>query len=123
MWFAAHVIEVVRLRDGPQSSYPFYENIVLIEADSSREAHEKAEALARFEDSLDRDVTWNDKPARHEYAGIRKIVSCQAPITYLGEGDPLMTGTEVSYSSMEVESEEDLQKLIEGEPVTVYYEE
>jgi hypothetical protein len=55
-------------------------------------------------------------PATWVFAGLRKLVSCVNP-----EERP-EHGTEVTYSQMEVTSEADFKKLVNGEPVMVLYE-
>ncbi len=56
---------------------------------------------------------WAGKPAQWRFAGVRKLTLCEGP-----EKRPA-DGTEVSYTEMEVESEQALLKLLEGKPVAV----
>jgi Domain of unknown function (DUF4288) len=44
-WFSAHIIIYTKFKDGIQDVFPVYENIVLIEADSSETAFEKAKVI------------------------------------------------------------------------------
>ena len=118
--YAAHIIMAVRYREPPQDAIPFYENVVLIDAGSDDEAWDKAEELGR-EDATDDDpsFTWGDRPARWEFVGVRKLITCQPR----GLDDAIGPGTELTYSQMSVQNEDDLKKLVEGEPVQVNYEE
>jgi hypothetical protein len=124
MWYAAHVIMAFKHRTAPQSEFPFWENIVLIQADNSDDAWEIAERLGREDDAHDdTSLTWNGIPTRLTFVGVRKIIECRAGIESEGDDNVLATGTEVSYSLMSVKSEEALQRLVEGESVAVEYEE
>lgn len=38
-WYAAHIILLTKFLDGVQDSYPIWENIVLINAETSDDAH------------------------------------------------------------------------------------
>lgn len=118
--YAAHLIMAVRFRDPPQDGIPFYENVVLIDAESADEAWAKAEELGR-EDAADDDLSfcWGDRPARWEFVGVRKVITCEPR----GLDDRIGPGAELTYSQMSVRSEDDLKKLVEGEPVEVTYEE
>jgi hypothetical protein len=55
------------------------------------------------------------KPARWLFAGVRKLTLCDAPKKRPGDG------TEVSYTEMEVESEQAVWKLLAGKPVAVKF--
>lgn len=118
--YAAHIIMAVKYREPPQDSIPFYENVVLIDAASDDEAWDKAEELGR-EDAADDDPSfrWGDRPARWEFVGVRKLITCQPR----GVSDTIGPGTEITYSQMSVRCEDDLTKLVGGEPVEVIYEE
>ena len=115
-WYAAHTIMYVKYKDGIQDSYPFWENIILVEADSDDEAVAKAKSRAR-EDEGDSNgtFTWSGRPAQWCFGGIRKIVTCEDPENKPGDG------TEITYLEMEVDDEEMFRKLMSGEPVEVKY--
>jgi hypothetical protein len=115
-WYAAHTIMYVKYKDGSQDSYPFWENIILLEADSDDEATAKAKTRAQ-EDEGDSNgtFTWSGRPAQWCFGGIRKIVTCEDPESKPGDG------TEITYLEMEVDDEEGFAKLISGEPVEVRY--
>ena len=118
--YAAHLIMAVKYRNEPQSDIPFYENVLLIDAGSDDEAWDKAEEIGR-EEGADDDLSfrWNEHPARLEFVGIRKLITCQPR----GLSDRIESGAELTYSQMSVRSEADLKKLVDGEPVEVVYEE
>lgn len=118
MWFAAHIVTVFRYRNRRQRKYHVWENVVLIEAATSKEAWEKAETIGKAEAAHDDpSLTINGIPARLEFAGIRKVVAVDDPQDEIGHG------TEVTYNKFNVASKTDLEKLICGEPVPVEYEE
>lgn len=121
MWYAAHVIMSVKF-DNPedQTTYPVWENIVLVEAGSEDEAWGEAERLGREEETDGTDgFRWKGKPARWVFAGVRKLIECRSD----GPKDRPIHGAEVTYSQMSVPDKESLTKLVNGRPVTVYYEE
>ncbi|WP_353928947.1 DUF4288 domain-containing protein [Okeanomitos corallinicola TIOX110] len=108
----------VKFADGNQNKYPIWENIILIEANSDEEALEKAETRAKEDESeSEDDFTWENRSASLIFAGIRKLISCNNP-----DENP-HHGTEISYSQMEVKTEDELSKLVKGESVTIIYEE
>jgi len=120
MWFAAHVIMLFKFtRPEDQTSFPMWENIFLIEAPDSRKAWDKAVGLGRADESDGSDgLRWDEKPARLVFAGVRKIVECRSDAD-----DRPVDGAEITYSQLSVRSEDDLRKLVDGEYVTVQYEE
>src|SRR5262249_19087957 len=111
-WFAAHLVLYVKLREEPQDHYPLWENIILIKADSADEAFAKAEQRGREDAAEDKGFRWAGKPARWVFAGVRKLTSCQDPERRPGDG------TEISFLEMEVGSEEAINKLMNGEPMS-----
>jgi len=116
VWYAAHIIMSVRFKDGIQDTYPVWENVVLIEAASEKDAWQKAEQRARrYEGDSEGSFTWDGRPATWIFAGIRKLIVTD----YLG-AQPA-SGTEVTYSEFELATEEDLRKLIDGDSVDVTY--
>jgi hypothetical protein len=135
-WYAAHIISYVKFKDGVQDKFPLWENVVLIEADSEDVAFIEAEHIGKseYDDSEDPDengdMTWDGRPAFWVYAGVRKLTVCHTTSSIaaedgIDESVPGFTpghGTEVSYSAMEVSTEQELEKLVNGEPVTVLYE-
>lgn len=48
-WYAAHVIEYIKLREGQQDSFPVTENILLIEAPSYEAAYQEALRIGKEE--------------------------------------------------------------------------
>jgi Domain of unknown function (DUF4288) len=111
-WFAAHVIMAVKLKNGQQSRFPVWENVVLIEARSEDEAFRKAEELGRRgEGDDDGTFRWGGKAATWLFAGVRKLTEC----AYTGAqpGD----GSEITYNEIELESQEAVASFAAGEPV------
>lgn len=129
-WYAAHIIQLIKFLDGVQDSYPLYENIVLIQADSSSQAWETARTIGLSiynEDGATSTTTENDRPAALVFAGVRKIIECE---NFGGSGPSRLDkdfvsthGTEISHSGLQVDSAEALAKLVNGEPALVLYEE
>jgi hypothetical protein len=100
--------------------YPFYENVVFIEAESSQEAWQKAEQFGKENEFDDPSFTRDDRPAHMVFAVVRKII---APAG-LEEPEASPThGTELTYSFMVIDKEEDFLSLVNNELATVHYEE
>jgi hypothetical protein len=115
-WFAAHLIMYVKLKRPPQSRFTVWENIVLISADSEEAAFAKAEQRGHEEEGdEDGSFRWGGKPATWVFAGVRKVTACQDP-----DARP-KDGTEISYTELQVESEQAVKELVEGQPVAVHY--
>lgn len=128
-WYAAHIVQYWKFLDGNQDSYPLYENIVLIEANDTDAAWEKAKQIG---DNVYNDnegsstATYNDRPAALVFAGIRKLVECEnmssEGLDRADAGFRPTHGTEITYSEMEVDSRDALDKLLKGEQVSVMYQ-
>lgn len=116
-WYAANLIMYIRLKKGKQDHYPIQENIILIKAKDEKEAYMKATNRGK-QDEGDSSGTlyYGDDPASMVFAGIRKITTCEE-----SEKRP-DDGTEITYSEFEVDSEEKIRSLVEGDPVFVLYE-
>lgn len=113
-WYAAHLILYVKLKDQHQKRFPLWENIVLIKAGSEEEAFAKAEQRGREEEGDDDgSFRWGGKPAEWVFAGVRKLTSCQDPDKRPNDG------TEISYTEMEADSREAIEKLVAGQAVSV----
>jgi hypothetical protein len=114
LWYAVHLLMYVKRKNHPNGKIPVWENIVLIKADSEADAFAKAEERGK-QDEGDDDGTfrWGGQPARWAFAGVRKLTLCDDP-----EKRPA-DGTEISYTEMEVASEQALWNLLEGKATAV----
>src|SRR5438128_11878051 len=111
-WYAAHLIMSVKLKGKRQRRFPVWENIVVIEADSEKQAMVKAERRGRLEEGDDDGTfTWGGQPATWVFAGVRKLTQCED-----SESRP-SDGTEVSYLEFELESQEAVRKFVGGQQV------
>ena len=65
LWYAAHILLYVKRKEGTESKYPVWENIVLVKANSEEEALEKATQRGKEEEG-DEDGTfrWGGTPAQ-----------------------------------------------------------
>ena len=115
-WFAAHVIMYITWNDGEQPHVPVWENLVLIEAPTSEDAERKAEAVGRLsEGDSDGTLIWDGRPARWNFAGVRKVIACDSSDV------PPTDGTEVSYSEFSLASIGDLERLVGGAETELRY--
>lgn len=115
-WYAAHIIMYTKFKDGNQDKFPVWENIVLITANSPKEAYQQAELQAKKEEGDSQNTyCYDDRPATWVFAGIRKLVDCE------GDNLILSSGVEISYSTLEVDNAVDLNRLVNGESVVVKY--
>lgn len=118
LWYAAHILLYVKRKDSSGGKTPVWENVVLIKAASEEEAFAKATQRGKADEGDDNGTfQWGGKPAQWVFAGIRKLTLCEDP-----EKRPA-DGTEVSYTEMEVESEQAVAKLLKGKPVSVTFRE
>jgi len=112
-WYAAHVVMIFRLSQDEQQEFRAWENVVLIEADSSEQAWLRARQYGKQDESAD-GFHLEGKPVRVEFAGVRKVVACVDPDERPGDG------TEVSYTDVEFASRNDLERYLAGEDVNVF---
>jgi hypothetical protein len=113
-WYAAHMIQYFKYRQGRQRSFLVWENIVLIRASNSDEAYAKAEKMGREEEAIDDpSLRIGGHPAKMVFAGVRKVVECLDCDRRPGDG------TEVSYTEMELRSEAAIRSLVAGDSVGV----
>ena len=115
-WYAAHLVMFVELKNAAQGHYPVWENIVLIEASTEKQAFEKAEARGRADQGdEDGSFRWNKEPARWVFAGVRKLTECATLTGKPGDGD------EISFNELELGSREAVGKFAGGKPIDVIY--
>jgi hypothetical protein len=115
-WYVAHTILAVKFKEGLQRAVTAWENVVLVQADSDGEAVTKAEYRARdYEGDAGGTFSWEGRPARWEYAGIRKIIRCP--------DEDLRDGSELTFSYFVVPDEQALRVLVEGDAIDARYEE
>ncbi|MDD2814239.1 MAG: DUF4288 domain-containing protein [Thiotrichaceae bacterium] len=135
MWYCAHAIFYFKLKyKEEQESYFIHENVYLVQANDADEAMEKSLEYAREEE----DSTKNDslvlngkEPVCFIFAGIRKLITVDmsAGIRKLSDEDAALisdedtpiSGCELTYSELEVDTLEEVEKLANGEFVDVLY--
>ncbi len=115
-WYAAHAIMLVNFKDGNQAKYPFWENVILVEAPTEDEAMRLADARARLDEGDSRGtLTWEGRPACWQFAGVRKLIACEDP------DEQPSSGTEITYLEMEITNDATFTRFLSGEPVMVQY--
>lgn len=116
-WYAVHTLVAMRRVDkvGPIS---VWENVYLIEAENGHDAYVlgKEAAMPEPDDSL----RINGVKATQSFAGIRKIINVSNPVHFDQDQDRPVSGTEITYSEFQFNSEDDLRKYAEGLPMQVY---
>jgi hypothetical protein len=129
IWYSAHLVIYLKLLNKTQQEYPVQESVVLIGAESVEAAYAEAERIGKTdfeEDALTTPTLWDDQPARWVFGGVRKLVECHdvpSKGTKWDQPDKAPEhGTELTYSKMLVESEQDLEKLIKNDLVKVWYQ-
>jgi len=118
-WYAAHLIEYFKVKEGHQDIFPVWENIILLQADSPTEAIKLAQQMGEEKYSVP-DDSWHvdDKPAVKIFLGVRMVVECDNDDIDNPDAE-LKSGTELTYIKMLVASEDDVLKLARGDSVTV----
>jgi hypothetical protein len=115
-WYIAHIIMYTKFKDGNQNKFPVWENIVLIEADTPKEAYQKAKLRAKNDEGdSSNSYYYDDRAATWVFGGIRKLVDCE-DVTIVPSD-----GMEMTYSTLEVDNEENLNRLIKGDSVLLKY--
>ena len=122
-WYAAHLILYTKFLDGVQDIYHVWENVVLINAETSDKAFAIADAKGETETEVG-EHTYDGRPAVWVYAGVRKLNEC---LEYFDPDDRAPGGmeehgTEMTYSSFLLPNEDALQKLLANRDVAVLYE-
>ena len=122
-WYAAHIVILFEYKDGRQGHYPCFENIVLISARSVSEAYQKAEEIGRWKEEIDDGLIWNDRPATYMFAGVRRLVEVAYAAGDLRDDpeQPPASGSEITYSLLDVKSKKDFDKLCRGETARVWF--
>jgi hypothetical protein len=121
-WYAAHIISHFEFQDHAKREIPVYEDIVLIEANSDDQARAKAEQYLTENYQTDRPTpstqsdTWNGHPGIWVVDGIRKIIEAEAPYQR-------SEGIEISYSQYLCPDSDTVRALVNGESVSLIYEE
>ncbi len=105
-WFAAHIVMYVEFKTESQTTFPVWENIVLINANSDDEAFGKAERKGLESEGDDGgSFEWEGLPARWVFAGVRKLTLCKNSEERPGDG------TEITYIQMRVRSKNSLKSM------------
>jgi hypothetical protein len=113
-WYAVHMVQYFKRREGRQRSFLVWENIVLFRAANPREAFEKAKRMGREEEALDDpSLRLNDRLVKKIFAGVRKVVEC------VDSDKRPNNRTEVSYTEMVLPSEKAVRNLVAGKAVNV----
>jgi hypothetical protein len=122
-WYAAHAVLLVVFRDGDQREFPIWENIYLVAGDTPQDARAAAERFARqVADAEDDSFTWDGRPARWEFKGIRKLIKCDVNGGRT-DGSVLPSGTEATYLQMIFKSDAELAAYLSLHPTSVLIEE
>lgn len=120
-WYAAHVVESISKVNRKDDNILVYENVILVEAKSDKEATTKAKKYAKAAIVHDETLTLDNEPAVTEFVGIRKVIAISNPWPLQQDEDRPTTGTEISFSEFRIKNKRDLKKFVKGEPVTVDY--
>lgn len=128
MLYTAHIVMQVVFTEEPQTDFPVWENIVLVQADTPEAAEQAARQIGLADEgNSDGTLTWNGKKARWAFAGIRRLVSCMDIIHHAPlDGPEIQTvghGTEVTYLQFTLKSHEDLQAFLKGSEVELRVDE
>ncbi|MBE0416222.1 MAG: DUF4288 domain-containing protein [Coriobacteriia bacterium] len=117
-WYAAHTVLFLEYTDGgPQDEYVMWENVYLVAADTDEQAQIRATEYARNDEDSDgsHGTVVEGRPARWVFAGIRKLIAC------VDSDSRPDDGTEVTYSTFSVQTQDELDAFVSGKPVQVSY--
>ena len=125
-WFAAHAIIYLKCLDGAQDSYVVWENVYLIEAADRNQADQRARERASQETQAHDDpalpkcqahTTYGGRPARWEFAGIRKVVD----VFHLSSEDVPGHGDELTFNALAFTREADIRAFADAADLSVQY--
>lgn len=112
-WYSCHVVMSVRFKEGPQNHFPVMENVFLVEASTAEDALNKAESIGLNAEGDDSGTfTWEGRPARWVFAGLRKCVAVVHPTKTSNEPSD---GAELTYLELDFDSEAMLKAFVEGD--------
>ena len=118
-WYAAHIINAMRRRDGV-GAITVFENVYLIKAKSDGEAQEKAKQIANSEIVADSSLEINGMPADQIRCVVRKVVSISNPDPPQYEKRPYH-GSEITYLEYEIDNVKTIDHLIANEMVDIRF--
>lgn len=123
-WFVVSLIstiEVIDKNQEPQSTFPVFEDFVLISAHNEAELQEKIQSeIALINRAGASGVRYHQIPAIQRCLGVRKIRAIYNLID-AENNEPPTDRTELTHSYMEVASLADAQLLADGKSVYVQY--
>ncbi len=115
MWYAAHILMLIKFQDGRQDIHPVWEQIHIIEADTSDNAYEEADRIGALHEESDSDAhTYGGRPVRWKYGGVRRLAECVEFFDTAPE-----SGNEVAYLSYFLENESDLDKMLNNQSARI----
>lgn len=117
-WFSAHLLMRIEIKGNPEAEpIDVFENVVLFSGNDANEAMEKANTRgAQAEGDSAGSLTWEGKPARRKFEGLRKLISVDRDL------HPAVDGVEVTYSEFRLATKQELAQLVNGEEVILTYE-
>jgi hypothetical protein len=120
-WYAVHVATAIEVEGQMEFPLTVYEDVILIQAASSKVARELAISRAEAEASADSMLKVNGRPAEKKLIGARKIISIFNTDGADQDADRPDSGTEITYSRFEIPNSEELAKYVKGQDVRVTY--
>lgn len=122
MWHVAHVLISSRRKNCQEANIFVEESFVLVEADDYDEAYEKVcrDIQAEVDARNQSEHAFEDGSVGYfQFEGIRKIMTIWNAVNG-GNDRPPVSGSELSYSNYIV-AKDDINKLVDGEAVTLTY--
>lgn len=116
-WFAAHILVYFRCKDGEQTAFDLWENIVLIQAETVAETMAKAHKHGKeAEGDSGGTLTSFGKPSEMAFAGVRKLMIIS------DSGKRPEDGAEITFSTFTVQTQDHINRLVRDETVRVIYQ-
>jgi hypothetical protein len=118
-WMCAHILIGYFPIDAETWPVRVFENVILLEAPDGDAALVEAERIGRKTATAENPMTIDDAPGEARFLGVRQIITISNVHTAEQDQDPPDRGSEVTYLDLEIASAADLEKLVNGEEVTV----
>lgn len=119
-WCAVHVVVAFRRVDR-KGKVGINESIYLMDGQDSDDIERKAKSILSDHLTPDETLTIDGHKSEVFLAKIRKIVSIVNPVPMAMNDERPVEGSEIGYLTYELKRESDLEDLLNGEAINIFY--
>ncbi len=114
-FYIAHIIMYYEYIDGNQDDYYCWEDMILVQGKSYKEAYDKAMKIAKKNEDYSGKCMHNGRPVNIVCKGNRQVVSIDYPY------DKVIDRTEVTYLTLTFETKEQFESYVTDNTAIVTY--